>query len=94
MSQVTANFIRHYRKHHCLDRNGRVYPGEEQRARLLLDVLQLAQTGRVDEAVDLAYRIYGLDLESAHAEFVLIRQARSQRSHAVWASLAERRVAF
>jgi hypothetical protein len=87
MTQVTANFIRNYRKHHCLDKQGRVYPGEEQRARLLLDVLQLAQRGRVDDAVELAYRIYGLDLEAAHNDFVALRLARFQRSREVWAAV-------
>lgn len=85
MSKVTANFIRNYRKHHCLDRDGRVYPGEEERARLLLDVLQLAQKGRVDEAVDLAYRFYALDLEAAHSEYITKDQMRSLHSRKVWA---------
>jgi hypothetical protein len=78
MPLVTPTFIREYRKSY-LSRNGEPLPGQESKAVVLLDLLKLAQEGRVEEVCDIAFTRYGLDLQTMYKDYCRVQTAGGRK---------------
>jgi len=69
MWTVSGTFIREYRKQ-FLDASGAPKCGYEHTATMLLDALRLAQEGREQEAIDMAWQ-YGIDLNLVYQDYLI-----------------------